>query len=80
MASDQKKFVIHINSRRFEAPRSPMSVLELHELAGYDASYILFRLQGEGDPSGGEQLANDSSIELKNGLHFRGIPSNANFG
>ncbi len=71
---------IHINRRRYEAPKSPMSGLEILGLANYGADYELFQLQGEGDPSGGTPIPHDQEVEMKPGLHFRAIPGNANFG
>jgi hypothetical protein len=40
----------------------------------------LFLLKGEGGPSGGVQIDRARSIDVKNGMHFRAIPGNANFG
>jgi hypothetical protein len=73
-------FVIHINRRRIEAPRSPMTGLEILALGDYGADYELYLLHGEGDPSGGRQVPHGEAVPLKNGLHFRAIPGNANFG
>ena len=73
-------FTIHLNRRRLEAPRSPMTGLEILGLGEYGGDYELYLLQGEGDPTGGEQVGHARAIELKNGLHFRAIPGNANFG
>jgi len=73
-------FEIFINRRRLEAPRSPMTGLEILELGDYGPDYNLFLLQGEGDSTGGEPIEHDQSMELRNGLHFRAIPGNANFG
>ena len=38
------------------------------------------RLQGEGDPSGGEVILATATIDLQNGMHFRVIPGNRTFG
>ena len=73
-------FKIHLNRRRVEAPRSPMTGAEILALGGYGAEYELYKLQGEGDPTGGVAIAHDDEVELRNGLHFRAIPGNANFG
>lgn len=57
-----------------------MTGLEILDLAGYDASYDLFRLDGERGSPAGAPVGHDDSVELKNGLHFRAIPRDANFG
>jgi hypothetical protein len=53
---------------------------EILALGGYGSEYELYELQGEGDPTGGVAVAGDTEVALKNGLHFRAIPGNANFG
>lgn len=73
-------YKIHLNRRSIEAPRTPMTGAEILALGGYGAEYELYQLHGEGDPTGGVQIAADAAVELKNGLHFRAIPGNANFG
>jgi hypothetical protein len=73
-------FKIHLNRRLIEAPRTPMTGTEILALGGYGPEYELYQLEGEGDPSGGTAIAHDTAVALKNGLHFRAIPGNANFG
>jgi hypothetical protein len=73
-------FRIQLNRRRLEAPHTPMTGLEILGLGDYAADYELYLLQGEGDPTGGELVSHDRSLDLRNGLHFRAIPGNANFG
>ncbi len=80
MAKTKPPFKIHINRRAVEAPRSPMTGLEILALGDYGAEYELYELHGEHDPSGGQLVGHDSETALKNGLHFRAIPGNANFG
>ena len=71
---------IHINRRTFEAERSPMTGLEILGLANYGPDYELYRLQGEGDKTGGTLVQHHENVSLSPGLHFRAIPGNANFG
>lgn len=73
-------FHLHLNRREVEARETPMTGLEILALGDYGADYELYLLQGEGDPTGGELISHERRLELKNGLHFRAIPGNANFG
>jgi hypothetical protein len=73
-------FKIHLNRRLLEAPSSPMAGSAILALGGYGTEYELYELNGEGDPTGGVLVAPDAEVQLKNGLHFRAIPGNANFG
>lgn len=73
-------FHIHLNRRKVEAPATPMTGLAILALGDYGADYELYLLQGEGDPTGGEPISHERELDLKNGLHFRAIPGNANFG
>lgn len=75
-----KHYEIFVNRRKFEASTSPMTALAILELAGYDAGSDLYLLHGEGDSTGGEKLDQGAEVELKNGMHFRAVPGNANFG
>jgi hypothetical protein len=73
-------FHLILNRRQVDAPKSPMTGLEILALGDYGGDYELYLLQGEGDPTGGELIAHDRELALKNGQHFRAIPGNANFG
>lgn len=73
-------FNILINRRRFDAPSTPLTGVQILSLAGYGGDYGLYLLHGEGDPTGGRLVVPDEEVEIKNGLHFRAIPGNANFG
>ena len=73
-------FKIHLNRRLVEAPKTPMTGREILALGDYGDEYELRLLQGEGDPTGGELIGLDQEVPIKNGLHFRAIPGNANFG
>lgn len=71
---------VFINRRRVELPSSPQTGEQILNAGDYGPDYNLFVLKGEGDPSGGVQIDRSESIEVKNGMHFRAIPGNANFG
>ena len=73
-------FRVHLNRRSYEAPKTPMTGLEILALGEYGPDHLLFELHGEGDPTGGDPVGNDQEVEIRNGLHFRAIPGNANFG
>lgn len=73
-------FHIFINRRDVEAPTSPLTGLAILALGDYGPEYELYLLHGEGDPTGGELIPHDRALDLKDGLHFRAIPGNANFG
>jgi hypothetical protein len=73
-------YKIHLNRKVVVAPKSPMTGLEILALGDYGPEFELYLLRGEGDPSGGELVGPDTALELKNGMHFRAIPGNANFG
>jgi len=75
-----KTIHIFINRRRVETSKGSATGSEILALADYGTDYELYRLKGEGDPTGGELIGPDETTELKNGLHFRAIPGNANFG
>jgi hypothetical protein len=71
---------VFINRRKVELPSSPQTGEQILNAGDYGPDYSLFLLQGEGDPSGGTQIDRSESIDVKNGMHFRAIPGNANFG
>ena len=71
---------IFVNRRKLAAPKEEMTGREILGLAGLGDDHDLFRLQGEGDPSGGSPIGLDQVVDLKNGEHFRAIPGNRNFG
>jgi hypothetical protein len=71
---------VFINRRKVELPSSPLTGEQILDAGDYGADYNLFLLKGEGDPSGGTPVDRSESIDVKNGMHFRAIPGNANFG
>jgi len=71
---------IFINRRKYEVDERPMTGREILTVAGFAEGYDLLLLQGEGDPSGGQLILADQTVDIKPGLHFRAIPGNRTFG
>lgn len=71
---------VFINRRKIAVPSSPQTGEQLLDAGAYGPDYNLFLLNGEGDPTGGTPIDRSASIDVKNGMHFRAIPSDANFG
>lgn len=83
MAQAAKQPAVHlfVNRKRIELSTNTMTGAELLEAAGFEGQgWDLLELQGEGDPSGGEVVLADKTLELKNGDRFRVIPGNRTFG
>lgn len=76
-----KTIHIFVNRRKLEVEEATLTGAQLLTLAGFEGqSWDLLRLQGEGDPSGGELILADAELTLKNGEHFRVLPGNRTFG
>ncbi|MBA3734965.1 MAG: multiubiquitin domain-containing protein [Actinobacteria bacterium] len=71
---------IHINRRPISTEAATLTGDQILGLGDYGNDYDLYLLQGEGDPTGGRKVEPSESVALKNGMHFRAIPNNANFG
>lgn len=71
---------IFVNRRRYEAERHEMTGRQILALAGLADDHDLFRLQGEGDRTGGTPIGLDQEVHLHEDEHFRAIPGNRNFG
>lgn len=83
MAQAEKQLGVHVfvNRRKIEVPTDTMTGAELLEAAEFEGQgWDLLQLQGEGDPTGGEVILADKTLELKNGDRFRVIPGNRTFG
>ncbi len=79
--TSQTKVHVFVNHRQLELDATELTGAQLLSRAGFDGQgYDLLRLQGEGDPSGGELIRADHVMTLKNGEHFRVIPGNRTFG
>jgi len=64
--------VIHLGHQKYEAAGDHMTGLELRRLFDLPADDLLYRQQGskvEGDP-----IADNDTVELKNGDHFTSVP------
>ncbi len=73
--------VVHVNRRKLVVEEDPVDGGRLVELAGFEGTgWDLLRLQGEGDPTGGELILAATNLDLKNGEHFRIIPGDRTFG
>lgn len=57
-----------------------MTADQILRAGDYGGDYQLFLLQGEGDPTGGRQVAPTEVVEVRPGMHFRAIPRNPTFG
>jgi len=72
---------VFVNRRKLELDQTEITGAGLLEAAGFQGQgWDLFKLHGEGDPSGGELLQATDPIQLKNGERFRVIPGNRTFG
>jgi len=72
---------IFVNRRKLELEQAEITGAGLLEAAGFQGQgWDLLRLQGEGDPTGGNLIQATDTIELKNGERFRVIPGNRTFG
>lgn len=71
---------VFINRREIELPGGAETGEQVLVAGDYGPDYNLFLLKGEGDPTGGVQIDRTQTIEVKDGMHFRAIPGNANFG
>ena len=72
---------VFVNRRKVDLGQEELTgeqLLRKAEFAGND--WDLLRLQGEGDPTGGELIMFNQLIKVKNGEHFRVIPGNRTFG
>lgn len=72
--------IIHINRKKFEISNEEATGLEILTATGYADGYELLLLQGESDAHGGEKISPDQTVALKNGMHFRAIPTGRSLG
>lgn len=72
---------VFVNRKKLDLDIEQLTREQLMERAGFpSAGHDLFRLQGEGDPSGGVLVAAGETFLVKNGDRFRIIPGNLTFG
>ena len=75
------KIHVFVNRRKVDLDTEEIIGEELLKAADFEGNqWDLLKLQGEGDPSGGELILFNQSITVKNGDHFRVIPGNRTFG
>lgn len=72
---------VFVNRRKAELDQEELTGEQLLRTAGFSGNqWDLLRLQGEGDPTGGEPIMFNQVIRVKNGDHFRVIPGDRTFG
>jgi hypothetical protein len=75
------KVEVFVNRRKLELHQTELTGAQLLEAAGFQGTgWDLLKLQGEGDPTGGQLIQADDTLHLKNGERFRVIPGNRTFG
>lgn len=80
-AVTKTKVHVFVNRTKLDLDTDRLTREELMTVAGFPSEgHDLFRLQGEGDPSGGALVAANEVLQLKNGDRFRIIPGNLTFG
>jgi len=80
-AGKSTQIEVFVNRRKLELQETEITGAQLLEAAGFQGeSWDLFKLHGEGDPTGGELIQASDPIHLKNGERFRVIPGNRTFG
>jgi hypothetical protein len=73
--------VIFVNRRKIEVHQTEITGAQLLEATGFEGTgWDLLKLQGEGDPSGGQLVQATDELHLENGERFRVIPGNRTFG
>ena len=72
---------VFVNRERVELEDVQTTGEELLKSAGFEGNdWDLLKLQGEGDPTGGDLILFNQTITVKNGDHYRVIPGNRTFG
>lgn len=72
---------VFVNRRKLELHQIEVTGAQLLKAAGFEGSdWDLFKLHGEGDPTGGQLVQSTEIVRLKNGDRFRVIPGNRTFG
>lgn len=76
------KIIIHINNKRYEAPKPDMTGLEIKQLANGEIDYLLVLIVKKPDQQAGgdDIIIGDSQlVHLEQGMRFR-IVNPATFG
>lgn len=75
------KVHVFVNRKKIDLDTDELTGEQLLRAAGFEGNqWDFLRLQGEGDPSGGDVILFNQTIRVKNGDHFRVIPGNRTFG
>ncbi|CCF85312.1 multiubiquitin domain-containing protein [Nitrolancea hollandica] len=75
------KLHVFVNRKKVDVESAELTGEQLLTAAGLSPQeWDLFRLQGEGDPTGGTQVGIDEVITVKQAEHFRAVPANRNYG
>ncbi len=75
------KIHVMVNRKKIDLESDELTGEQLLRAAGFEGNqWDILRLQGEGDPSGGELIMFNQTLKVKNGEHFRVIPGNRTFG
>lgn len=75
------KLHVFVNRRKVELDSTQLTREQLITAAGFPSDgHDLFRLQGEGDQTGGELIPANGTLLVKNGERFRIVPGNLTFG
>lgn len=80
-STPKTKLHVFVNRQKLDLDTDEITREDLMAAAGFASEgHDIFRLQGEGDPSGGTLVAANETLQLKNGDRFRIIPGNLTFG
>ncbi len=75
------KLHVFVNRKKLDLDVEQTSRQQLMAEAGFPSEgHDIFRLQGEGDPTGGTLVPANETLHLKNGDRFRIVPGNLTFG
>ena len=67
-----KKYVIHVDRKKYDLDDSPLTGAEIRQLAGLGSDVDLYLEQhGEADD---RVISDGDSVDLKNGMHFFSTP------
>jgi hypothetical protein len=70
--SPDKKYIIHVDRKKYEVADSPLTGAEIRHLAGLGPEVDLF-LEQHGDEED-LPIADGDSVDLQNGMHFFSTP------
>ena len=77
----ETKIHVFVNRQKVDLDQEEITGEQLRREAGFEGrEWDLFKLQGEGGPSGGQLVLFNGAVPVKNGDHFRVIPGNRTFG